>query len=318
VNTRTLCTLLLALAAGSVAAAQTRATASSNLWIGIAFQDRSLEPVAALVKARWWFDDQDQAPEQHVELRERIGRVPAEWLPLGTRLPAGWNVHMRNGRTARAHTSGPLKKDAIYDEHLRIATDGPHLDKPSDRDLDVWEPIGIAVSGAVDVRTFSHTVGRKKEDARRFLEPAMLRAEQAAITRKQSAGDETSAPFMTVTDRKLRTAKRRFEHDLASTQADGSVVYYVEGGKTYGESTDCGTRARAAAIEDGAGTWKILDVQARTYCDLYVNHEPLAVLERDGSRCWLTLRQYEDGVEFALTQSKHLSFGEEPSNCRLK
>jgi len=61
-----------------------------------------------------------------------------------------------------------------------------------------------------------------------------------------------------------------------------------------------------------------LDVQTLpTCCELYVTHTPLAILSRGGARCWLSSRMYEDGIEYALTASRHISFAEEPSNCGL-
>lgn len=71
-------------------------------------------------------------------------------------------------------------------------------------------------------------------------------------------------------------------------------------------------------MQDRAGVWKVLDVQVHPFCDLYVSHKPLAVLERGGARCWLTQRLYEDGVDYALTKSGQLSFDEDPSNCDFK
>jgi len=305
---------------GSSPAGQTPASSPSNLWIGILHEDHYLEPVAALIDGKWWHEAPDD-PDQHFQMLQRIDRVPAEWLPPGRPLPTEWQTHLVDGRTIRVRTSGPLRPATVFEDHLRLNTDLPPPSTAADSSDaydDEWATLGIAISGTVDVRVFTPMSDRTQQQVRRFLEPAMLKAEQAAIKLHASSTSETARYFAPIDDRMIRAGRFELEHAVSSTQSDRSVIHYIEGGKTYSDSLECGTRIRAAAVQDRSGTLKVLEVQATSWCDLYVTQKPLAILERGGRRCWLSAYHYEDGVEFVLTGSRHISLDDEPPACTVK
>ncbi len=299
---------------------------TQDLWIGVIsdappLDQRNpvaaftvLEPVAALVADRWWFDTGNSANwddnDRHLAIHNSVGDVPAKWLPLGTDLPSTWRARLFNGQRVSVHTSGPLHVSGVSD-NLAVTTDLKLRPELYDSG-----PRGIAFAGDIELQLFTDLPEERWGELLRFLAPSMLRAERAAIIMQSSAGHPSDAEATLLSNR-LTSAALTIQTARTATQRDGSV-YLVEGGKQLGTDAGCtGMHTGAAARRDRAGALHVLGEWSYLVCnELHVDHKPLALLGRSGKICWLTEYIYEDGIEYVLSRPGQID-KEEPT-CDIK
>lgn len=279
-----------------------------DLWIGVLLRENeetgltrqdgrvALRPVASLVEGRWHvaphFD-----PELDDRLRATAGRVPAEWLPLGRRLPGTWQGWLVDGRQLLVRASGALTPRPIFDE-LMIDTD---VRMPPTQD-DGWRSsvTGVAVMGEAVVRAFAMTVGAQHQTLATALTPTLVDAEVERFAVAPEPGQSPS-PERRPTRRQWRRATREFEPAAHLIRTDGTEVAYLEGRATVaGFTGGCGEAFSAVlATRRRGGSWRQVWHQVWAACDgLYIAHRPLAEIERDGRTCWAVAALYEDGINF--------------------
>jgi hypothetical protein len=296
-----------------------------DLWIGVISYDfvegrsatsrfhAGLEPVAAFVDGKWWFDDKNEPDAPHPV----PGSVPAQWLPVGKELPATWQATLVDGRRVAIHPSGVLHVSGTFD-HVVVATD---LELPplGRDDLD-YTATGIAFAGDVDLRLFGDLPAAPQNALVRFLAPSIVQAERLEIAARASSdtADDLQKATAKVPDSRLIAAPFAIEIAKMATQRDGSRVDFIEGSRQLSGDGICqATRSGAAARRDRAGVLQVLGAWSYLVCnELYIAHEPLAVFERGGARCWLVAHQYEDGLEYFLSRPGRAR--EEQSACDIK
>jgi hypothetical protein len=111
-------------------------------------------------------------------------------------------------------------------------------------------------------------------------------------------------------------------HNFVRAQhRDGSVVYILTGHRTgYGAFQECGLETSVYAHEGDAAELRIDRVYVEPYCGERSTMQPLAVIERDGRRCWLTEWSYEDGSSYGVTTEARM-FGADATgseSCNLR
>ena len=279
-----------------------------DLWIGVLLRENeetgltrqdgrvALRPVASLVEGRWHvaphFD-----PEVDDRLRATAGRVPAEWLPLGRRLPGTWQGWLVDDRQLLVRASGALTPRPIFDE-LMIDTDL----RVTPTRLDGWsaEIAGVAVEGQATVRPFATAIGARHRSLAAALTPALVDAEVERLAAAPESGRPPS-PERRPTRRQWQRATRELEPAAHLIRADGTEVAYLEGRATVaGFTGGCGEAFSAVlATRRRGGSWRQVWHQVWAACDgLYIAHRPLAEIERDGRTCWAVAARYEDGINF--------------------
>jgi hypothetical protein len=82
--------------------------------------------------------------------------------------------------------------------------------------------------------------------------------------------------------------------------------------------SDCQVRISATVTQDRAGTLTARTLWAQPVCDNYVSYEPLAIVERGGATCWLTVREYEDGYDYILTKPGWVSQETASLDCKVR
>ncbi len=293
---------------------------SRDLWIGVvAYSDPyselmksspidssiGLEPIAALVGGRWWFRTHDNDVEMAIEAT--VGKIPAQWLPVGTELPSVWQAHRFNARNVTLRTSGPLSR-ARDDFELVVKTDLEIAREGKDTDYD---PKGVAAAGDVNVRLFADLPASAHGELLRFLAPAMLAAERAEIGKRAGGAKGVEGAFPDDADTKrilnqLTTA--RFETYIAKTaMTSRDSVYIIEGSKSLATGhrdvpivsihTGAGARQDRSGKLHLLGSWSYLNSNENAH-----GNQPLAVLERNGVSCWLIGHALEGGTQYVLTR----------------
>lgn len=284
---RSLCSLVLAAAAAGapVGVVLDSAAASPNLWVGV-LQDDMLVPVGALVRGKWWHQDKFDDDQRQV-LYQSLGKHPAQWLPMRAPLPRVWQARFFKSPTvARTlHIVGGLRPHRRADEQYGVGVD---LSLPAATPTDaVFSRKGVAWVGDVSVR---------------FFEP-VPQAQHAALVAAADTEIQRAAPG---------SARMVVERALSSARSDGTTFYFIEGASRF-EPKDgraaCDFHPNATLLKDASGRLRVVDVSAVAACDgSVVSFEPLAVLDRGGSSCWLTAvlpGNVVDGVEYELAMPGH-------------
>jgi hypothetical protein len=296
-----------------------------DIWLGVLQSDLALEPAFALVDGKWWADtdedtDENRNARQRFEIVDRIGTIPPQWLPPGRPLPTIWQAHLFNGHTNTTQLSRAFRSSEF--DHLVVDTD---LRAPAalgaPRAYPVLEYKGVAVAGSVEVNLFTAASRDKRQNVVRFLSGPILNAERTAIAKAASSSTEDALLWARVTKRMMAAGRFRPETVISSTLRDGSVVYYVEGAKSYSgppPESDCQVRISATVTQDRAGTLTVRTLWAQPVCDNYVSYEPLAIVERGGATCWLTVREYEDGYDYILTKPGWVSQETASLDCKVR
>jgi hypothetical protein len=105
----------------------------------------------------------------------------------------------------------------------------------------------------------------------------------------------------------LEVAESRQAELLRAEHRDGSVVYFVTGHRTgFGSLQECGLETSLIAHEVDGGDLQIDHLYVESYCGGRSTLQPLAVLERDGVRCWFSEWDYEDGASYGLTAAERI------------
>lgn len=284
--------------------------AARDLWVGVLMRENeetgltrqdgrvALRPVASLVEGQWHAAP-GVDPDLDDRLRETVGRVPAEWLPLGRRLPGNWRGWLNDGRPVPVRGSGPLTPRPIFDE-LMIDTDVRVT--PTRQDGWSVEVAGVALEGQATVRPFVMAIGARHRTLATALTPALVDAEVERFAAAPESGQPLSAERRP-TRRQWQRATRELEPAAHLRRADGTEVAYLEGRATVaGFTGGCGESFSSVLATKRRGEpWRPVWQQAWLACDgLYIAHRPLAEIERDGRTCWLAGARYEDGINFWL------------------
>ncbi len=292
------------------------APAKADLWLGVLHHDFTLEPAFALVAGKWWADDDGLAEHSNRSaIADAIGKSPAQWLPPGRPLPTIWQAHMVDGRERAMRLSGVLH-EWDYDA-LVVDTDLPRPG-PGDHTGSFTDIAGIALVGSARMTVFARAPSERKQELVRLLAPAIAKAERTTIA-KEAAGSDPSAPtFAKITSRMMATTQMGVESVLSSARPDGAIIYYLEGGKRYEGADYVGLRVSAFVKRSNTGALSIEKLWVEGTGDLWIEHQPLAIIERGGEKCWFTLREFEDGFEYILTKSPWASQEDPTLDCALR
>lgn len=296
-----------------------------DLWIGVVrytdpygqdFATRavdsstSIEPVGALVRGRWWhlatWDSRLEA-----DLAQTIGKVPAQWLPIGTELPGQWQGRIFGRADVALRAGGPLFA-ARDDYELAVRTDYilPRADY-GDGDGDAK---GVAVAGDVRVNLFVELPTNEHGELTRFLAKNMLAAERAQLV------NQGVDAYFDVKDLARQTASTPLRNvSVRAATQGGTRVYFLEGSKLLRtrDSVVSLVTGAAARRDRGAlralGAWSYLDTS-----DLGLGTTPLAVVERSGAACWLIGHIREGGVKYVLIRPGQIERNRFPFSCDIK
>jgi hypothetical protein len=291
-------------------------TPSRDLWVGV-LQHSILVPAAALVSGSWWYETNDGSSANL--LTERVGRMPARWLPTG-RLPTSWQAYQFNGGARWLRTVGSLfKRDAA--DTFGIHTDLPVVSLSAGD----WEEqaTGVAIAGAATVRLFKPVDGSHAE-LWRFAAAAIVAAQRASIKEYLQTPDGPDMAKLLPSPADPISGIKPLEdtHLVSSRLSDGADIYFLDGMNTISEKAGdltCFLRVNVAVRRDPSGTLSMVGASAWPWCqEIEVTYRPLAILERGGVSCWLTELQFEDGVEYRLTKPAHAVFEAYASECALR
>jgi len=299
---RQLATAFVVVACLAIAPAVSGAAPSRDLWIGV-LQDDLLVPVAWLVNGRWAFVDSDD-DSQREELYYAEGKLPAQWLG-GRALPSTWRAYLRNDPSKLVHVIGPLGHNRYDDEQRVVRTDSGLLDVGGGGNA-----YGVAIVGSVGVRFFREAPESDRQEVVRFLATRAAQEARAAIERHASSSAEDAQRWAALTDEAIDGGSFEVERMVAATERDGSVITYIEQIKYLMD--DGMVHVRATVSKPKSRALRLMEIQADTSGGNYSGFEPLAILERDGISCWLTM-VLNEGSDYVLGQPRHTD-----NDCRLK
>ncbi len=264
-------------------AAPAPAPAKGDLWLGVVHTDQTIEPAFAYVDGEWWRE------EDH------------RWRPPGDALPVVWQARLFNGTRTPARIAGGYHHSPV--DHLVGDTD-LRSPKPAELMARNYEAAGIAVVGVVNAALFTPSPSADRREILRLLHTRIIKAERAEIARAAAASDDTRHLWAHLSTRQMNAAPFKVDWLLSTRRPDGSIIYYLEAWKDYGGLLDRHRQLRVSAnvSRARAGALHIDSFSATAVHDDYVFHQPLAILERNGVRCWFMMRGYEDGYAYILTK----------------